>query len=157
MPRIDDERVKGVGISVSFHNSDGPEQSQSVQQLSGGQKSIIAVALILAMQKVHPVPIYLLDEIDQALDPSYRENVAQYIKSVAEETQFICTTFRREFVEEADRHFGVLNANTVRRPPDSIGPQHGVHTRFSEWYHFNLILSFFCRYQMYGRSLLTKQ
>ena len=120
LPCIEDERVKGVGIKVSFRNADGPEQSQSVQQLSGGQKSIIAVALLLAMQKVHPVPIYLLDEIDQALDPSYRENVAQYIKSVAEETQFICTTFRSEFVEEADRHFGVLNANTVRRPFNSV-------------------------------------
>ena len=44
-----------------------------MKQLSGGQKTLVALALIFAIQRCDPAPFYLFDEIDAALDPQYRQ------------------------------------------------------------------------------------
>lgn len=49
---------------------------KELQQLSGGQKSLVALAMIFAIQKCDPAPFYLFDEIDQALDSQHRHAVA---------------------------------------------------------------------------------
>lgn len=49
---------------------------RDMQQLSGGQKSLVALTLIFAIQKCDPAPFYLFDEIDQALDSQHRKAVA---------------------------------------------------------------------------------
>lgn len=49
---------------------------RDLQQLSGGQKSLVALTLIFAIQQCDPAPFYLFDEIDQALDSSHRKAVA---------------------------------------------------------------------------------
>jgi len=49
---------------------------RDMQQLSGGQKSLVALTLIFAIQKCDPAPFYLFDEIDQALDAQHRKAVA---------------------------------------------------------------------------------
>ena len=51
-----------------------------MQQLSGGQKSLVALTLIFAIQKCDPAPFYLFDEIDQALDSIHRKAVAGKIQ-----------------------------------------------------------------------------
>ena len=78
----------GVSISVSF-NSKQNEQLH-VEQLSGGQKTVCAIALILAIQMVDPASFYLFDEIDAALDKQYRTAVATMIKELSTNAQFIC-------------------------------------------------------------------
>lgn len=106
------ENYTGVGISVSF-NSRHDEQ-QRIQQLSGGQKSLCALALIFAIQQCDPAPFYLFDEVDANLDAQYRTAVAHMVKSLSarnEDGQFICTTFRPELVHVADKHYGVLYRN----------------------------------------------
>lgn len=107
----------GVGISVSF-NSKHDEQ-QKISQLSGGQKSLCALALIFAIQKCDPAPFYLFDEIDANLDAQYRTAVAEMLKKLSGQGgknkdgggQFICTTFRPEMVLVADRCYGVSYSN----------------------------------------------
>jgi len=51
-------------------------EMRDMQQLSGGQKSLVALTLIFAIQKCDPAPFYLFDEIDQALDAQHRKAVA---------------------------------------------------------------------------------
>lgn len=67
---------------------------REMNQLSGGQKSLVALALIFAIQKCDPAPFYLFDEIDQALDAQHRKAVADMIHELSSDAQFITTTFR---------------------------------------------------------------
>lgn len=101
----------GVSIQVSF-NSKNDEQVH-VSQLSGGQKTVCAIALILAIQMVDPAPFYLFDEIDAALDKQFRTAVANTIKELSENVQFICTTFRTEMLQVADRFYKVKYENKI--------------------------------------------
>lgn len=105
------ESYVGVSIEVSF-NSKHDEQ-QRIEQLSGGQKSLCAIALILAIQNYDPAPFYLLDEIDANLDSQYRTAVATMISSLSSKAQFICTTFRPEMLQLADKFYGVSFGNKV--------------------------------------------
>ena len=99
------ENYTGVGISVSF-NSKHDEQ-QRIQQLSGGQKSLCALALVFAIQASDPAPFYLFDEIDANLDAQYRTAVAQLLQESSQTGQFICTTFRPEMLHVAEKCYGV--------------------------------------------------
>lgn len=101
----------GVSISVSF-NSKQNEQLH-VEQLSGGQKTVCAIALILAIQMVDPASFYLFDEIDAALDKQYRTAVATMIKELSTNAQFICTTFRTDMLQVADKFFRVKYENKI--------------------------------------------
>lgn len=105
------ENYLGVSIIVSF-NSQQDEQ-QHIEQLLGGQKSLCAIALIFAIQISDPAPFYLLDEIDANLDQQYRSSVALMIKKLSNDAQFICTTFRPEMIQSADKFYGVMYSNKV--------------------------------------------
>lgn len=105
------ENYIGVSIQVSF-NSKNDEQLQ-IEQLSGGQKSLCAIALILAIQKCDPAPFYLFDEVDANLDTQYRTAVANMIQVLAKNAQFICTTFRPEMLQVANTFYGVSFSNKV--------------------------------------------
>eukprot|EP00092_Neocalanus_flemingeri_P039072 GFUD01042533.1.p1 GENE.GFUD01042533.1~~GFUD01042533.1.p1 ORF type:complete len:863 (+),score=306.67 GFUD01042533.1:271-2589(+) len=99
------ENAVGLTTTVSFS---GGQAMKSLDQLSGGQKSVVALAFILAIQKCDPAPFYLFDEVDAALDIEHRRAVAAVIHSQAGEAQFITTTFRPEMLRSADRCFGVM-------------------------------------------------
>ncbi|KAG5053187.1 hypothetical protein JHK87_005385 [Glycine soja] len=101
-------------LKVSFT---GQGETQSMKQLSGGQKTVVALTLIFAIQRCDPAPFYLFDEIDAALDPQYRTAVGNMIRRLADiaNTQFITTTFRPELVKVADKIYGVTHKNRVSR------------------------------------------
>ncbi|PHT46466.1 Structural maintenance of chromosomes protein 3 [Capsicum baccatum] len=115
-PRADVEgRVeKYIGVKVSFT---GQGETQSMKQLSGGQKTVVALALIFAIQRCDPAPFYLFDEIDAALDPQYRTAVGNMVRDLADRgsTQFITTTFRPELVKVADKIYSVSHKNRVSK------------------------------------------
>ena len=94
----------GVSIQVSFTNNG---VMCELTQLSGGQKSLVALTFILAIQQIDPAPFYLFDEVDAALDVEHRRAVASMIHRESQRAQFITTTFRPELLEKADAHFGV--------------------------------------------------
>ncbi|KAJ0985643.1 hypothetical protein J5N97_003999 [Dioscorea zingiberensis] len=106
------EKYVGVKVKVSFT---GQGETQSMKQLSGGQKTVVALTLIFAIQRCDPAPFYLFDEIDAALDPQYRTAVGNMIRRLADmaNTQFITTTFRPELVRVADKIYGVTHKNRV--------------------------------------------
>ncbi|VEL09066.1 unnamed protein product, partial [Protopolystoma xenopodis] len=107
----DIERFTGVGIRVSFTGDSA--DMRDMNQLSGGQKSLVALTLIFAIQKCDPAPFYLFDEIDAALDAQYRKAVADMIRDLKSEAQFITTTFRPELLESSEKYYGVKFRNKV--------------------------------------------
>jgi structural maintenance of chromosome 2 len=62
---------------------------ESLMELSGGQRSLVALSLILAMLKFKPAPFYILDEVDAALDLSHTEHIGKVIKNHFKESQVI--------------------------------------------------------------------
>lgn len=98
-----------------------------MSHLSGGQKTLVAIAMIFAIQKCDPAPFYLFDEIDAALDPEHRRSVAGNLKvfntfnklfsdmihELSENAQFVTTTFRPELLEHAEKFYGVRFRNKV--------------------------------------------
>lgn len=136
----------GIGIKASFA-SKSADEGLLIGQLSGGQKSLLALALIFAIQLVDPAPFYLFDEIDANLDAAARTAVAALIHELAEPeragalggdnarsappAQFITTTFRPELLKHADSFFGVSFAGRVSRV-DPITPEQAL--QFIEHY-----------------------
>uniref|UniRef100_A0A182J0E3 Structural maintenance of chromosomes protein 3 n=1 Tax=Anopheles atroparvus TaxID=41427 RepID=A0A182J0E3_ANOAO len=104
-------RYLGLGMEVSFVG-DAAIMSE-INQLSGGQKTLVAIALILAIQQYKPASFYLFDEIDQALDNNYRERLADLIHELSNSSQFITTTFRRELLKHANKCYGVRCRNKI--------------------------------------------
>merc|ERR1719510_1750867 len=99
----------GVKIEVSFTGQ--PNSYLVMNQLSGGQKTVVALSLIFAIQRLEPAPFYLLDEVDAALDASYRSALANLVSKTAKSSQVILTTFRPEVLEKADRCYRVYQQN----------------------------------------------
>lgn len=86
-----------------------------MMSLSGGQKALVSLAFIFALQKVDPMPLYIFDELDQNLDQQSRNLVAQMIRKLASDQnkQFILTTFHNQLVENTDQVFEVKNVKGV--------------------------------------------
>ncbi|XP_060555176.1 LOW QUALITY PROTEIN: structural maintenance of chromosomes protein 2-like [Ruditapes philippinarum] len=82
--------LDGLEVKVGF----GDVWKDSLSELSGGQRSLIALSLILAMLLFKPAPIYILDEVDAALDISHTQNIGQMIKSHFKHSQFIVVSLK---------------------------------------------------------------
>lgn len=106
-------KTQGVRVEVSFTGQN--TSYLTMAQLSGGQKTVVAIALIFAIQRLEPAPFYLFDEIDAALDTQYRTAVARLVARDARNAQMVITTFRPEIIETADRFYRVYQKNRVSR------------------------------------------
>ena len=72
----------------------GTGMMKNMSQLSGGQKSVVAMVFILSLQHCDPAPFYLFDEVDAALDVQYRSSVAAVIQ---EQVSWITFNFSMAF------------------------------------------------------------
>ncbi|KAG0440643.1 Chromosome segregation protein sudA [Dictyocoela muelleri] len=86
---IDDDKFKTINLN----------------QLSGGQKTIIALTLLFSIQQVDPSPFYFFDEVDANLDENSRFKVSNFISKI--NSQFLITTFKKEFLSCGDKFFKV--------------------------------------------------
>jgi structural maintenance of chromosome 2 len=66
----------------------------SLTELSGGQRSLAALSLILAMLLFKPAPLYILDEVDAALDLSHTQNIGNMLKTHFNKSQFIIVSLK---------------------------------------------------------------
>ena len=101
----DTENVLESGIEIEAQLPG--KNLQNINLYSGGEKSIIAIALLLSIIKVNPTPFCLLDEIDAALDDVNVSRYATYIKYNYTNTQFVIITHRRGTMEIANMLYGV--------------------------------------------------
>jgi chromosome segregation protein len=79
----------------------------SLTQLSGGERALTAVALLLAILRVRPAPFCVLDEVDAALDERNVGRFTEALRELTDRTQFIVITHNRGTIEAADTMYGV--------------------------------------------------
>jgi chromosome segregation protein len=80
---------------------------QRLEAMSGGEKSLTALAFLFAIQQYRPAPFYAFDEIDMFLDGANAERVARRVKKAASNAQFIVVSLRKPMIEAAERTIGV--------------------------------------------------
>ena len=80
---------------------------RAISLLSGGERSLVAIALYFALLKIHPTPFCVVDEIEAALDEANGARFIRYLRAMGRQTQFILITHRRETMEAADLLYGV--------------------------------------------------
>lgn len=88
----------------------GKSSKTRLEALSGGEKSMVALALIFAIQRFEPSPFYYLDEVDQNLDSENAERIARLCREISQHSQFIMVTLRKVSLQLADHHIGVTHA-----------------------------------------------
>ncbi len=101
----DEEDVLKSGIEIKAEPPG--KKLQNLQLLSGGEKSLTAIALLFAILKINPAPFCILDEIDAALDDVNVYRFAEYLKKFSKDTQFLVITHRKGTMEAAESIYGV--------------------------------------------------
>lgn len=103
---IEDEKNlldSGIDIEATLPG----RRKQELALLSGGERSLTAVALIFSLLKISPTPFCILDEIDAMLDESNVVRVGELLKELSDTTQFVVITHNRNTVQLADILYGV--------------------------------------------------
>ncbi|KAL0918688.1 hypothetical protein M5K25_010711 [Dendrobium thyrsiflorum] len=90
--------LDGLEVRVAF----GSVWKQSLSELSGGQRSLLALSLILALLLYKPAPLYILDEVDAALDLSHTQNIGRMIKAHFPHSQFIVVSLKEGMFNNAN-------------------------------------------------------
>ena len=91
----------GLEVKVSL----GKIWKTSLSELSGGQRSLIALSLIMALLQYSPAPMYILDEVDAALDLSHTQNIGRLIRTRFGGSQFIVVSLKDGMFQNANRIF----------------------------------------------------
>ncbi|MCS7118921.1 MAG: chromosome segregation protein SMC [Archaeoglobaceae archaeon] len=102
---LDSEDIFNSGLYLRVKLKNKP--MQRLEALSGGEKSLVALSFILAIQMFKPAPFYAFDEVDMFLDGVNVERVAKMIKKKSKDVQFIVVSLRKPMVENADAVIGV--------------------------------------------------
>jgi len=94
---------EGLEVKVCL----GKVWKSSLTELSGGQRSLIALSLIMALLQFKPAPMYILDEVDAALDLSHTQNIGRLIKTRFKGSQFIVVSLKDGMFQNANRVFRI--------------------------------------------------
>lgn len=103
LSKVNGDLLSGLEMNVCFGNV----WKDSLTELSGGQRSLMALSLILALCRYKAAPLYILDEIDAALDPSHTENIGDIISSEFSNSQFVVVSLKEGFYRNCNALFEV--------------------------------------------------
>ena len=99
-----DEPFEG-GLTMKAQPGDKPVQR--LDAMSGGEKSLTALAFVFAIQRYNPAPFYALDEVDAFLDAANAEMVGEMLEELAGDAQFVVVSHRSALLERSERAIGV--------------------------------------------------
>ena len=99
----DTEEITGVEISVRLPF----KKKQPLSVLSGGEKTLVALAFLFAIFEINPSPFYILDEVDAALDDENVYKFGNLIEKFSEKSQFLIITHNKQTMEKADILYGI--------------------------------------------------
>ncbi|KAJ3688750.1 hypothetical protein LUZ61_017914 [Rhynchospora tenuis] len=111
--------LDGLEVRVAF----GSVWKQSLSELSGGQRSLLALSLILALLLFKPAPLYILDEVDAALDLSHTQNIGRMIKAHFPHSQFIVVSLKEGMFNNANVIFRTKFVDGVSTVTRTVPPK----------------------------------
>ncbi|KAL6795219.1 RecF/RecN/SMC [Trichoderma camerunense] len=103
--KLDPPENKTISDGLEVKVCLGKVWKQSLTELSGGQRSLVALSLIMALLQFKPAPMYILDEVDAALDLSHTQNIGRLIKTRFKGSQFIVVSLKDGMFQNANRIF----------------------------------------------------
>jgi structural maintenance of chromosome 2 len=106
---------EGLIVKVGFadEKSGRVQWKASLQELSGGQRSLIALSLVLSLLRFKPAPVYILDEVDAALDLSHTQNIGKMIKAHFKQSQFLVVSLKEGMFNNANVIFRTKFVDSV--------------------------------------------
>ncbi|CUA99042.1 chromosome segregation protein SMC [Thiomonas bhubaneswarensis] len=102
---ITGEEILDAGVQVMAQPPG--KKNSSIHLLSGGEKALVAIALVFAIFQLNPAPFCLLDEVDAPLDDANTERYARLVKDMSASTQFLFISHNKIAMEMADQLIGV--------------------------------------------------
>ncbi len=102
---VDEDNPLESGIDITAQPPG--KRNQSVQLLSGGEKALTALSLLVALFRIRPSPVCILDEVDAPLDDANVERLMDLVRAMTEHTQFVLITHNRRTMSRADVLYGV--------------------------------------------------
>lgn len=102
MVELIDKRTKTTYLGIEIRISFNGKWKESLTELSGGQRSLLALSFLLAMLRYRPAPFYILDEVDAALDLSHTENLGTLIAKHFPQSQFLVISLKEELFNNAN-------------------------------------------------------
>ncbi|MDO8627621.1 MAG: chromosome segregation SMC family protein, partial [Candidatus Diapherotrites archaeon] len=99
-----------AGLMIEAQHSG--EKMKNMDSMSGGEKTLTALAFLFAIQVYNPAPFYIFDEADAALDKTNSSRLASMIKEVSKLSQFIAVTHNDSIIEASDQIIGVTLTST---------------------------------------------
>lgn len=120
--RLDQAGEDGLEIRVRL----GGVWKEGLAELSGGQRSVIALSLILSLLQFKPAPFYILDEVDAALDLSHTQNIGNLLASRFKGSQFIVVSLKEGMFNNANVLFrtrfkdGISQVERTQKTTDDV-------------------------------------
>ena len=99
------EEAAGVGVEIEV--TPAGKATRRLSLLSGGEKSLVALAFVFSVFLARPSPFYILDEVEAALDDANIDRFLQLVTRFADRAQFIIVTHQKRTMDAADVLYGV--------------------------------------------------
>jgi len=106
-PEADDEEERRDELGVEIEVTPAGKSTRKLSLLSGGEKSLVALAFVFAVFLARPCPFYILDEVEAALDDANIDRFLQLIRRFSDRAQFVIVTHQKRTMDAADVLYGV--------------------------------------------------
>ncbi len=135
-PEGEEEEREELGVEIEV--TPAGKSTRKLSLLSGGEKSLVALAFVFAVFLARPCPFYILDEVEAALDDANIDRFLQLIRRFSDRAQFVIVTHQKRTMDAADVLYGVTMGGdgvtkvVSRRLPRDIAEEEGDGEREDE-------------------------
>jgi len=134
----EEEEEEREELGVEIEVTPAGKSTRKLSLLSGGEKSLVAIAFVFAVFLARPCPFYILDEVEAALDDANIDRFLQLIRRFSDRAQFVIVTHQKRTMDAADVLYGVsmggdgITKVVSRKLPREAGEDGGEEPEVAE-------------------------